>query len=396
MPAHPAIPVISASITSCFAAAVLMSCGGGGGSSGTPADATAVQPTSGMSGAQATFLATVAGTTPITYSWNFGGGATPDTSAATSPTVELAAEGSYSATVTVSNTFGVADTYSFDLIVSEFIGVAAAVSAVSPLQCQQQTAVTFSATVSGSQPLDHLWEFGGGCTPDTSTSAAPAVTANNIGSYSGSLTVDNEYGDPAVYVFSYEVVEDNGWPSDPTSLNWLNNWYLPLPILASPNRVFQDANHRALADDLLTLINQQRQAAGVGAVQFDPHMEAVGVANCMDMATAGLGGHINPTGMGPKARVDAVNPPEYSFGGLTHGENAARGFTEAGPLMTAWMGSTLHRLNMLSGQWTHVGVGVYTNPSDPSGYYTYWVTEFISYAGDPVTHDWIEPGQSPP
>lgn len=385
--------IIALSATGC-----LFACGGGGAKppTGTAADATAVAPSGGMSGDQVSFSATITGTAPITYAWDFGGGATPNTSSATSPTVTLGAEGTYSAKVTVDNAFGEVDTYAFSLVVTEFIGVAAAVTAVSPLQCQQQSAVTFSATVTGSGPLDYLWDFGGGCTPDTSVSASPSVIANGLGNYTGSVTVDNDYGGPATLNFSYDVVESNGWPTDPTSLNWLNTWYLPLPGLAGPNRVFQDASHRELADNLLTLINNERQQAGAPAVVFDPHMEAVGQANCWDMSTTGLEGHINSAGMGPKERVDAVNPPEYTFGGFTHGENTGRGYTTPGPLVTAWMGSPLHRLNMLSPAWTHVGIGVYTNPSDPSGYKIYWVTEFITYVGDPLTQDWIEPGESAP
>jgi PKD repeat protein len=49
------------------------------------------------------------------YSWNFGGGATPDTSTAVTPEVTPAAAGVYSATLTVANSYG-QDVFSYKLI----------------------------------------------------------------------------------------------------------------------------------------------------------------------------------------------------------------------------------------------------------------------------------------
>ncbi|MBN2081424.1 PKD domain-containing protein [bacterium] len=70
---------------------------------GAPApEVTDVQPQGGITGDDVTFVATVTGT-PATYSWNFGGGATPNTSSAVSPTVTLGAPGTYNASVTVSS-----------------------------------------------------------------------------------------------------------------------------------------------------------------------------------------------------------------------------------------------------------------------------------------------------
>ncbi|MCD6283313.1 PKD domain-containing protein [bacterium] len=77
-----------------------------------------VSPTEGYQHEERTFSATVTGAEPLTYAWDFGGGATPDTSSETSPTVTLADAGEYSAFLTVTNAYGEAS-FPFSLIVSE-------------------------------------------------------------------------------------------------------------------------------------------------------------------------------------------------------------------------------------------------------------------------------------
>ncbi|MBN2082418.1 hypothetical protein JW859_09455 [bacterium] len=66
-----------------------------------------VTPTSGNTNASTTFYVTTAGETPTSYVWNFGGGASPNTSALASPTVTLTGTpGYYSCSVTVTATSG--------------------------------------------------------------------------------------------------------------------------------------------------------------------------------------------------------------------------------------------------------------------------------------------------
>ena len=76
----------------------------------------AVHPLSCTTGLPLAFAATVEGSVD-SYSWDFGGGAAPNTSTDSAPTVTAGAPGVYSASVTVSNAYG-SDAYSFDLTVS--------------------------------------------------------------------------------------------------------------------------------------------------------------------------------------------------------------------------------------------------------------------------------------
>ncbi len=65
-----------------------------------------VSPMSGYQHEEYTFTATASGQEPLTYAWDFGGGASPNTSSAISPTVTLSDSGEYSATLTISNSYG--------------------------------------------------------------------------------------------------------------------------------------------------------------------------------------------------------------------------------------------------------------------------------------------------
>jgi len=77
-----------------------------------------VAPWSRQGGETATFTAFVGGAEPLSYSWDFGGGAEPNTSSEPSPTVTLGDLGEYEATVTLANAFGEAH-YHFTLHIRE-------------------------------------------------------------------------------------------------------------------------------------------------------------------------------------------------------------------------------------------------------------------------------------
>lgn len=63
-------------------------------------------PASGVTGTTVNFAALVAGSEPITYSWDFGAAGSPSTSSDTSPAVLLGAEGEYTISLNVANGFG--------------------------------------------------------------------------------------------------------------------------------------------------------------------------------------------------------------------------------------------------------------------------------------------------
>jgi PKD repeat protein len=84
---------------------------------GNPPVINSVSPLAGGANDDVTFTANV--TNAVTdWSWDFGGGATPDTSTVASPAVKLAGKGDYNASVTATNPFG-SDTFNFTLSVAD-------------------------------------------------------------------------------------------------------------------------------------------------------------------------------------------------------------------------------------------------------------------------------------
>ncbi|MEP0813471.1 MAG: PKD domain-containing protein [bacterium] len=174
-----------------------------------PPQISSISPQGGDSGGVVQFSASVFGTAPFDYSWDFGGGAVPNTTIDPSPTVTLGATGIYSASVTVTNSAG-NDTYDFNLYV---VGsnTPPQIFSVSPLAGEATSNVQFSAEVSGSSPLSYAWDFGGGADPDASNSPSPAVALSAAGSYDCSLTVTNPYGSDA-FDFTLDISPYNAPP----------------------------------------------------------------------------------------------------------------------------------------------------------------------------------------
>jgi PKD repeat protein len=87
------------------------------GAVGNPPAINSVSPLSGGANDNVTFTADVTNTV-ADWSWDFGGGATPNTSTDASPAVMLAGKGDYSASVTATNPFG-SNTFNFTVSVSD-------------------------------------------------------------------------------------------------------------------------------------------------------------------------------------------------------------------------------------------------------------------------------------
>jgi hypothetical protein len=164
---------------------------------------TSVYPWFAVSGTEQQFVPYVDGDAPLYYSWDFGGGATPNTSSERMPTVTIGAPGAYSAKLTVSNIFGIEEC-AFTLTT----GVPPEITSVSPIEGDFESQTTFSAIVVGTEPFTtYAWDFGGGATPNTSVEASPTVTLGEMGDYAASLTVSSHFGTDT-YQFNLHVL---GW-----------------------------------------------------------------------------------------------------------------------------------------------------------------------------------------
>ena len=117
------------------------------------------------------------------------------------------------------------------------------------------------------------------------------------------------------------------------------------------------------ANEVLTLVNEQRSQAGLGALSWDSNLASA--ANVRAKEIVSSFSHTRPDGSACFTAV--VNDGSY----MTLGENIAYGYTSASSVMNGWMNSEGHRANILNGSFTKLGVSCYYE----NGTY-YWVQIF--------------------
>jgi hypothetical protein len=124
------------------------------------------------------------------------------------------------------------------------------------------------------------------------------------------------------------------------------------------------------ANALVDETNQNRASNNLQTLQISPLLQAAAQEKANDMATKGYFAHTSPQGLTPWYWFENVG---YSFDYA--GENLAVNFTDSQDVTNAWMNSPEHRANILSGDFTQIGIataqGIYNGQSA-----TYVVEEF--------------------
>jgi uncharacterized protein YkwD len=117
---------------------------------------------------------------------------------------------------------------------------------------------------------------------------------------------------------------------------------------------------------IVDLVNQQRQQAGLGALQVSSQLVEEAQIQSTDMAELGVMDHVLPGSALPTLQ-DRAQYVGYNYSYL--GENIAFNYPDDNSVMTAWMNSPGHRANILDPNFTQMGVGiVYDGQGEP--YYT--------------------------
>ncbi|MEK4056697.1 CAP domain-containing protein [Paenibacillus sp. FSL F4-0087] len=117
------------------------------------------------------------------------------------------------------------------------------------------------------------------------------------------------------------------------------------------------------AAQVVKLVNAERAKAGLGALASDALLDKVAVAKVKDMSNNNYFDHQSPTYGSPFDMMKQFGVT-YSYAG----ENIAKGQKTPQEVVTAWMNSEGHRANILSKNFTKIGVGFYNG---------YWAQEFI-------------------
>jgi uncharacterized protein YkwD len=126
------------------------------------------------------------------------------------------------------------------------------------------------------------------------------------------------------------------------------------------------AGQTTVESQVITLVNQQRKAAGCGAVVYNAKLRTAAYNHSLDMATHNFFDHTGSDGSTFVTRVQAAG---YS---APLGENIAWGWRTPADVMNAWMNSAPHKANILNCSARSIGVGM-AKKADGT---PYWTQEF--------------------
>lgn len=117
---------------------------------------------------------------------------------------------------------------------------------------------------------------------------------------------------------------------------------------------------------VLDVTNKERQKAGLSPLQVDTKLMNSARQKSADMAKNRYFSHTSPTYGSPFDQMKA-NGISYR----SAAENIAMGQRTAAEVVQAWMDSPGHRQNILTAEFTHIGIGY-----DANGHY--WTQQFIT------------------
>ncbi|MGP3985842.1 CAP domain-containing protein [Streptomyces sp. 3N207] len=121
-----------------------------------------------------------------------------------------------------------------------------------------------------------------------------------------------------------------------------------------------------LQDQIVGLVNEERQKAGCKPVTADAKLTKAAQAHSEDMAEHSNMSHTGSDGSSPDDRIERAG---YSWS--TYGENVAYGYSSPESVMEGWMNSSGHRANILNCDFKEIGVG-HAQPGH------YWTQDFAT------------------
>jgi uncharacterized YkwD family protein len=121
----------------------------------------------------------------------------------------------------------------------------------------------------------------------------------------------------------------------------------------------------AYEQKVVDLTNQERAKNGLAALKVDTTLSKLAREKSRDMSVNGYFSHTSPTYGSP---FDMMK--QYGITYRAAGENIAMGQRTPEEVVQAWMNSEGHRKNILSSNFTHIGVGYVASGN-------YWTQEFI-------------------
>ncbi len=148
------------------------------------------------------------------------------------------------------------------------------------------------------------------------------------------------------------------------------------PQITNPNMIYVNhvlkipnlADVKALEKQVLTLVNQERGKQGLAPLKHNWQLSRVARYKSEDMRDKNYFSHTSPTYGSP---FDMIK--NFGIRYMAAGENIAYGQPTAASVMSSWMNSPGHRANILSKNFTEIGVGVAKSKNGT----IYWTQQFI-------------------
>ena len=120
------------------------------------------------------------------------------------------------------------------------------------------------------------------------------------------------------------------------------------------------------------LTNNERTSRGLPPLKLQENLSAAASWMAQDMAARSYFAHTDHEGRSIDPRLPAFGYGGYSF----IGENIAAGQESPESAVADWMRSPNHRENLLSPDYSEIGIGYANRPDSPYG--SYWVQDFGS------------------
>jgi len=129
----------------------------------------------------------------------------------------------------------------------------------------------------------------------------------------------------------------------------------------------------AVREEMLALVNAARKKAGLKTLRLNSVLHKAAQAHSEDMLARGYFDHESPSGTTVRERSRKAG---YDWAAI--GENIAFGQTSVEEVMETWMDSPGHRKNILSRNFTEMGVGLALGKGPDGKYQILWVQNFGS------------------
>lgn len=130
--------------------------------------------------------------------------------------------------------------------------------------------------------------------------------------------------------------------------------------------------YSAYANEVLRLVNIERANAGAAPLVLDEALCNAANMRAIEMDCTGVFGHKRPNDHSCFEVYDICNVEWWN----ACGENIAAGQATPEDVMKSWLGSSGHKANILSPEYTKMGLG-YSNSGCGAGEYShYWAQEF--------------------